>query len=154
MPLRAHTQKECNLFPVESGYIPVTAGTWQIGHAMQILLLKVRGIHVSLLTIASVMIIRLTTAWELVTAIILTIITWRNLLGQWINGKESEIGTWDWMTDWNVHPKPRMRGNVKVTAISLDCEGWPREDFDTKRCCAEFLRKARCWQTDGSGIQG
>lgn len=76
------------------------------------------------------------------------------LLGQQINGKETEIGTWYWMTEWNVHKKPKMCGNVEVVAISLDRDAQREEDFDTKRCCPEFLRKARRWQTDCSGIQG
>lgn len=44
------------------------------------------------------------------------------LLGQQVNKKEPEIETWKWMTDWNVHKKPRMCGNVKVAAISFDLE--------------------------------
>lgn len=44
------------------------------------------------------------------------------LLGQQINAKETEIGTWNWMSDWNVHKKPKMCGNVEVAAISLDHE--------------------------------
>lgn len=55
----------------------------------------------------------LMTEWEMVIAIIM-IISWRVLLGQLINRKETKIGTWNWMTDWNVHKKPRMCGNVKV----------------------------------------
>lgn len=76
------------------------------------------------------------------------------LLVQQINGKETEIGTWYWMTEWNVHKTPKMCGNVEVAAISLDRDAQREEDFDTKRCCPEFLRKARRWQTDCSGIQG
>ena len=44
------------------------------------------------------------------------------LLGQQINGKETENGAWIWMTDKNVPKKPRMCGNVKVAAIRLDHE--------------------------------
>lgn len=77
------------------------------------------------------------------------------LLGPQINGKETEIGTWNWMSDWNVHKKPKMCGNVEVAAISLDHEAWLKEGgFWQKSCCPEFLRKTRCWQTDCSGIQG
>lgn len=76
---------------------------------------------------------------ETVIAIITTI-SWKMLLGQQINGTETESGTWNWMTDGNVHTKPRMCGNVNVAAISLDHEAWLKEDFDTKRCCPEFLR--------------
>lgn len=49
------------------------------------------------------------------------------LLGQQINAKETEIGTWNWMSDWNVHKKPKMCGNVEVAAISLDREAWLKE---------------------------
>lgn len=31
------------------------------------------------------------------------------------------------MSDWNVHNKPKMCGNVEVAAISLDHEAWLKE---------------------------
>lgn len=62
------------------------------------------------------------TVRKMLIAIVIMIICCRMLLGQQINGKETKIGAWNGMTDWNVHKKPRMCGNMKVAVISLDHE--------------------------------
>lgn len=99
------------------------------------------------------MMIMLMTERKMLPAVIIILINWRMLLGQQINEEETAMGTWNWMTDGNAQKKPKMCGNVEVAALmGLDHWRWLKEDFHTKRSCPEFPRKARCWQTDCSGI--
>lgn len=134
-----------------SGYVLTNTDTWQGCQAKKIICLKAWDIRVSLLIIALTMIIMVMTAWKGVIAAVIIIICWRMYQAKRSMGK-NEIEAWNWMTDWNVRKKPRMCGNSKVVVISFDHEARLKEDFDTKRCCPECLRKARCWQTDWSGI--
>lgn len=155
MCMHVHTHRNRNrmnsISCKASGHILMNTDTWQGCQAKKIICLKARVFHVSLLIIAFAMIIMVMTAWRGQIAAVIIIICWRMYQANRSMGK-NETEARNWMTDWNVRKKPRMCGNSKVAVTSLDHEAWLKEDFDTKRSCPECLRKARCWQTDWSGI--
>lgn len=78
-----------------------------------------------------------------------------------LKGAVRPTDQWERSRNWDLVLDNRMECTLEtkhvwecgVAPISLERDAQREEDFDTKRGCPEFPRKARRWQTDCSGIQ-
>lgn len=85
---------------------------------------------------------------EMVIAIIIIIISWRMLLGQQINGKETEIGTWNWWVTGMYTRNRKCVGMERWQLSALTMKPDWRRGISTQRAVVQSS-----WERQDAGRQ-